>query len=178
MAEEQLKELREQLDEINSELLALLSQRADIVERIGQIKHTRGMTAFDPEREKQQLDRLAAENPGPFDDGTIRHLFKQIFQASLGLQEERRGLLVSRSRTGTDTVVTVRGMEIGGGKPFVVGGPCSVETPDQMEKVGKELQAQGILLMRGGAFKPRTSPYDFKGLGEPGLQLLKETRQK
>ncbi len=178
MTEDRLKELRGQLDEINSELLALLSQRADIVERIGHIKHSRGMVAFDPEREKQQLDRLVAENPGPFNDGTIRHLFKQIFQASLGLQEEQRRLLVSRSRTAVDTVVTVRGVDIGGGKPVVVGGPCSVETPEQMEKAGKELQAQGILLMRGGAFKPRTSPYDFQGLGESGLKLLKQTGQK
>ncbi|PWI58894.1 bifunctional 3-deoxy-7-phosphoheptulonate synthase/chorismate mutase [Sulfoacidibacillus thermotolerans] len=178
MAEDRLKELRNELDEINDELLALLSRRADIVQRIGQIKHARGMLTFDPEREKEQLDRLVAQNPGPFSDGAIRHLFKQIFQVSLGLQEEQRKLLVSRMRTQVDTVVTVKGVEIGGGKPVVVAGPCSVETPEQMEKVGAELQSQGIVIMRGGAFKPRTSPYDFQGLGEPGLRMLKQIGQK
>lgn len=178
MAEDRLRELRNELDEINDDLLSLLSKRADIVQRIGQIKQARGMLTFDPEREKEQLDHLVQQNPGPFSDGAIRHLFKQIFQVSLGLQEEQRKLLVSRSRTTVDTVVTVKGIEIGGGKPIVVAGPCSVETPEQMEKVGAELQAQGILVMRGGAFKPRTSPYDFQGLGEPGLRMLKQIGQK
>lgn len=178
MAEDRLKELRSELDEINGELLALFSRRADIVERIGQLKIARGIEAFDPEREKEMLDRLVAENPGPFSDATIRHLFKQIFQASLGLQEERRKLLVSRSRSATDTVVNVRGVNIGGGVPIVVAGPCSVETPEQMERVGQALQSQGISLMRGGAFKPRTSPYDFQGLGEQGLRMLKQTGQR
>lgn len=178
MAEDRMKELRAELDIINSDLLQLLSRRADVVERIGHIKHARGITMYDPEREKEQLERLVQENPGPFPDAAIRHLFKQIFQASLGLEEQQRKLLVSRARSTTDTVVNIRGIEVGGGKPVIVAGPCSVETPEQMEKVGAELRAQGITLVRGGAFKPRTSPYDFQGLGEPGLKLLKQTAQK
>ncbi|KYP81148.1 bifunctional 3-deoxy-7-phosphoheptulonate synthase/chorismate mutase [Ferroacidibacillus organovorans] len=178
MAEDRLKDLRSELDVINLELLQLLSKRADVVQRIGHLKQTRGVAIFDPEREKQQLDRLVEENPGPFPDSTIRHLFKQIFQASQGLQEEQRKLLVSRQRNHEDTVVTVRGIKIGGGVPIVVGGPCSVETDDQMEKIGQEMQVQGIQLVRGGAFKPRTSPYDFQGLGEKGLRMLRDTARK
>lgn len=178
MAEDRLQELRGELDEINQELLQLISRRADIVERIGHIKHARGVPGYDPEREKEQLDALVKENPGPFSDNTIRHLFKQIFQASLGLQEEQRRLLVSRSRTPESTVVSVKGIEIGGGKALIIAGPCSVETPEQMARVGAEMKRQGITVMRGGAFKPRTSPYDFQGLGEPGLKLLKQTAQE
>lgn len=178
VAEDRLKEMRAELDTINSELLQLLSKRADVVERIGHLKHARGVSMYDPEREKEQLEKLVAENPGPFPDAAIRHLFKQIFQASLGLEDQQRKLLVSRARTLVDTVVTVRGVEIGGGKPVVVAGPCSVETPEQMEKVGQLLSAQGITFMRGGAFKPRTSPYDFQGLGEPGLRMLKQTAKQ
>ncbi len=178
MTEDRLKELRGELDVINSELLVLLSKRADIVERIGHIKHARGISMYDPEREKEQLDRLVQENPGPFTDAAIRHLFKQIFTASLGLEEQQRKLLVSRARSNTDTVINIKGFEIGGGKPFIVAGPCSVETAEQMERVGNELASQGITVMRGGAFKPRTSPYDFQGLGEPGLKMLKSTAQK
>jgi 3-deoxy-7-phosphoheptulonate synthase/chorismate mutase len=178
MGEDRLKELRSELDRINSELLVLLNQRADVVERLGRLKHARGVPAFDPEREREQLDMLVRENQGPFADDVIRHLFKQIFQASLGLQEEKRRLLVSRARAAGDTIVNVRGTAIGGGRPVVVAGPCSVETPEQMERVGAHLREQGITLMRGGAFKPRTSPYDFQGLGEPGLRLLHQTARQ
>ena len=178
MAEDRIQELRLQLDTINSELLQALNRRAAIVQEIGELKQKAGMRLYDPEREKEQMEQLVQENTGPFSDATIRHLFKQIFQVSLGLEEEQRKLLVSRSHTNRDTVVKIKDLEIGNGKPIIVAGPCSVETQDQMEKVGAKLQAQGIQLMRGGAYKPRTSPYDFQGLGEPGLKMLKETGER
>lgn len=178
MAEDHIKELRLQLDGINSEILSALNRRAAIVQEIGEVKQKTGMRLYDPEREKEQMEQLVQENTGPFSDGTIRHLFKQIFQVSLGLEEEQKKLLVSRSHTKHDTVVKIKDLEIGNGKPIIVAGPCSVETEDQMEKVGLKLQSQGIRLMRGGAYKPRTSPYDFQGLGEPGLKMLKETGQR
>ncbi|UOF90243.1 bifunctional 3-deoxy-7-phosphoheptulonate synthase/chorismate mutase [Fodinisporobacter ferrooxydans] len=180
MSLEQLEKLRTQLDEINFDILRLLNARAGVVEEIGQVKRLQGIEAFDPEREKQMLDLLVKENPGPFDDNTIRYLFKQIFQASLGLQEEqeKKPLLVSRKRRQEDTVVTIGNVRFGGGAPVVVAGPCSVENERQMELVGQGLQQQGIQVMRGGAYKPRTSPYDFQGLGEEGLKLLRKTSDR
>jgi 3-deoxy-7-phosphoheptulonate synthase / chorismate mutase len=177
MSLDQLEQLRKRLDEINFELLRLLSARAQIVEEIGEVKRKHGLKAFDPIREKQMLDELTKENPGPFDDNTIRHLFKQIFQASVGLQEqqEKKPLLVSRKKQQEDTIVQIGSVQFGGGTPVVVAGPCSVENERQMELVGQGLQAQGIRVMRGGAYKPRTSPYDFQGLGEEGLKLLRST---
>lgn len=179
MSGDKLDELRNQLDSINVEILRLLSQRADLVQQIGELKKVKGTDRFDPIREKEMLDKLVQVNPGPFDDNTIRHLFKQIFQASLGLMEEKKKeLLVSRKRRGEDTVIEVKGVKIGGGQPVMVAGPCSVETRTQMDEVGKGLQEQGIVLLRGGAYKPRTSPYDFQGLGVRGLELLRETADK
>ena len=178
MAEDKLLELRRQLDTINSELLQSLNQRAAIVQEIGELKQKNGIRLYDPEREKEQLEQLVSENKGPFPDATIRHLFKQIFQVSLGLEEEQRKLIVSRSHKNGNTIVKIRDLEVGNGKPIIVAGPCSVETADQMEKVGAKLQTQGIQLMRGGAYKPRTSPYDFQGLGEHGLKMLKETGER
>ena len=175
MAKDTLQELRLQLDSINQQLLQLLSQRADIVQRVGKIKESQGVPFYDPEREKEQLDALVAENPGPFPDDTIRYLFKQIFKVSLGLEEEQRKLLVSRAHGSSGTVVTVKGISIGGGTPLIIAGPCSVETPEQMAKSGAEMRRQGVAVMRGGAYKPRTSPYDFQGLGESGLKLLAQT---
>lgn len=180
MSPDQLDELRRRLDAINMDLLRLLNQRAELVQQIGDVKKLKGTDRYDPIREKEMLDQLVAANPGPFDDDTVRHLFKQIFQASLGLMEEKkeRELLVSRKRRAEDTVIDLGAVRIGGGEPVVVAGPCSVETREQMNVIGQGLQDLGIVLLRGGAFKPRTSPYDFQGLGVRGLQLLRETADR
>lgn len=179
MNNERMTELREQLDEINIEILELLSRRAELVHEIGELKKLKGTDRFDPIREKEMLDKLVAANPGPFDDNTIRHLFKQIFQASLGLmEEEKKELLVSRKKKQENTIVEVKGIRIGGDKPVMIAGPCSVETPEQMDTAASGLLKEGIVLLRGGAYKPRTSPYDFQGLGEKGLELIRKTADK
>ncbi len=71
-----------------------------------------------------------------------------------------------------DTVVDVGGAKIGGGHFMMIAGPCSVETPSQITSVAKSVKASGAHMLRGGAFKPRTSPYAFQGLHERGLELL------
>lgn len=77
-----------------------------------------------------------------------------------------------------DSVVDVGGVKIGGKLVQVIAGPCSVETRDQVVGVARSVKMGGAHLMRGGAFKPRTSPYSFQGLGMPGLELLKEAREE
>ncbi len=77
-----------------------------------------------------------------------------------------------------DTVVTVGNTKIGGGNFALIAGPCSVETEDQIVSVAKDVKAAGANFLRGGAFKPRTSPYDFQGLKDRGLELLKTARQE
>ncbi len=84
--------------------------------------------------------------------------------------------LVSREFHPKDTVIEVRGKKIGGGHFALIAGPCSVETPDQVMQAARAVQAAGGTMMRGGAFKPRTSPYSFQGLGVDGLKLLAEAR--
>jgi 3-deoxy-7-phosphoheptulonate synthase/chorismate mutase len=176
MTEETVEQWREKLNGINHGILELLCERARIVQEIGLIKEKQGTPKFDPVREKDMLAELVAANKGPFDDKTIQHLFKQIFQASLALQESehKRHLLVSRKRQKEDTVVTVGAAAIGGAKPIMIAGPCSVESYEQVRTVARALKEAGITVMRGGAFKPRTSPYDFQGLGIEGLKILKE----
>lgn len=171
----ELDQLRRQMDEINIQLLELLSRRAKLAQMIGQVKKKQGINRFDPVRERDMLERITEINPGPFDDETIRHLFKQIFKASLDLQQKnhKKALLVSRKRHPEDTIVRVGDVPVGGGEKTVIAGPCSVESEEQVRKVAGALQKQGLQLLRGGAFKPRTSPYDFQGLGEEGLQILR-----
>ena len=77
-----------------------------------------------------------------------------------------------------DTVVTVGNAKIGGGHFAIIAGPCSVETPEQVIKVAKAVKAAGAGILRGGAFKPRTSPYSFQGMGPSGLALLEEAKKE
>ena len=77
-----------------------------------------------------------------------------------------------------DTIVQVGDVKIGGGNFCMIAGPCSVETEEQIVAVAKAVKASGANMLRGGAFKPRTSPYDFAGLKAEGLELLKIARQE
>lgn len=76
----------------------------------------------------------------------------------------------------TDTVVDVNGIQVGGDNFTVVAGPCSVESEEQIVDVAKAVQSAGAAMLRGGAFKPRTSPYSFQGMGVQGLKLLLEAK--
>jgi chorismate mutase/prephenate dehydratase len=87
----------------------------------------------------------------------------------------RRYPLVSRQSRAGDTVVEIGGVEIGGDRqPVLIAGPCSVESRDQIMASAKAVREAGGRMLRGGCFKPRTSPYDFQGLGFEGLHLLAE----
>ncbi|UTR11417.1 bifunctional 3-deoxy-7-phosphoheptulonate synthase/chorismate mutase [Evansella sp. LMS18] len=180
MGNEQLEELRNQLDKVNLQLMELINERASLVKEIGRVKSSQGLNRFDPVRERKMLDLIAEENQGPFETSTLQHLFKQIFKASLELQEDdhRKALLVSRKRHPEDTVVPIKNEKVGDGKQRLIAGPCSVEGYEQVEEVAKALKAEGVKFLRGGAFKPRTSPYDFQGLGEEGLQILRKAADK
>ena len=81
--------------------------------------------------------------------------------------------LASRTFKPEGTVVSVNGVAIGGPEVVVMAGPCSVETETQVYTIAKHVAGQGAKILRGGAFKPRTSPYVFQGLGEEGLRLLR-----
>jgi len=86
--------------------------------------------------------------------------------------------LASREFKPSRTVVRVRDVEIGGDRLPVVAGPCSVESEDQILETAKAVKEAGASILRGGAFKPRTSPYAFQGLGEEGLRLLAAARDE
>lgn len=77
-----------------------------------------------------------------------------------------------------DTVVDVNGVKMGGGHFAMIAGPCSVETHDQIIEVARAVKASGATMLRGGAFKPRTSPYDFQGLKADGIDLLLEAKRE
>ena len=82
--------------------------------------------------------------------------------------------MVSRNFHPENTVIDVAGVKIGGKKIAVMAGPCSVESIDQLREAARAVKAGGAEFLRGGAFKPRTSPYDFQGLAEDGLKMLRQ----
>ena len=86
--------------------------------------------------------------------------------------------LVNRAFHPDDTIVDVSGVKVGGGHLALIAGPCSVESEEQVIEIAKAVKASGANMLRGGAFKPRTSPYSFQGLGLEGLEILCAAREE
>lgn len=109
--------------------------------------------------------------------GDERKFAAEMFESLPGVEQALRVLkpyrIVAREWRAQDTVIDVRGVPIGGTTIQVIGGPCSVETQEQMDSAAAGVAGAGCRLMRGGAFKPRTNPYTFQGLGVDGLKMLR-----
>ena len=86
--------------------------------------------------------------------------------------------LVSREFHPDDTIVSIGGVQVGGTRLAIIAGPCAVESLEQTVTIAREVKARGAHLLRGGAYKPRTSPYAFQGLGEEGLKILAAAREE
>ena len=86
--------------------------------------------------------------------------------------------LVSRQFQPEDTVVNINGVQLGGERFTVIAGPCAIESVEQVVSCAKAVKEAGGALLRGGAYKPRTSPYSFQGMGEEGLKILREARRQ
>lgn len=175
MRQHDLEELRSQVTELNVKILELINDRTAVVQEIGKVKEKQGVNRYDPVREREMLDFLKDANKGPIPNGILEQVFKGIFMSALEIQEDeqKKALLVSRKRKAEDTIVDINGEKIGNGTPSFVFGPCAVESYEQVLAVAESIKAKGLTMMRGGAYKPRTSPYDFQGLGLEGLKILK-----
>ena len=85
--------------------------------------------------------------------------------------------LVSREFKPEDTIITVGDISVGNGHFVIIAGPCAIESEDQALTIAEQVKKAGARIFRGGAFKPRTSPYSFQGLGEEGLKILSRVRK-
>ncbi len=108
--------------------------------------------------------------------GVSDEVFKIIPGVSKVISVLKDYKLASREFHPEDTVIKVGGIEIGGSELTIIAGPCSVESSEQLLRTAEFIREKGSRVLRGGAFKPRTSPYSFLGLGFKGLQILKEVR--
>lgn len=180
MSHQELESLRSKIDGLNLDILRLINERAEIVNEIGKIKEKQGVNRYDPLRERHMLNLIKEHNNGPLNQETVDYIFKQIFKTSLKQleSEKKKVLLVSRKEKAEDTVVNINGELVGTGSTSFVFGPCSVESYEQVAAVAASIKAKGLKLIRGGAYKPRTSPYDFQGLGLDGLKILKRVSEE
>lgn len=151
-----------------------------------------------PHTSKEQIDQVIREveilgyTPAPIhgatqtvvaaigDERTHANLesLTALPQVESVLRVQKRYKLASRESHPANTLVDVAGLEIGGSKFCLMAGPCSVESEDQLLATAESVKAAGATILRGGAYKPRTSPYEFQGLGREGLRLLALAREK
>jgi 3-deoxy-7-phosphoheptulonate synthase len=198
-----LQQARQQLDDIDQRLIDALAERQHVIDDIAELKSDGSHPTRDPEREQEVVDRLQhrAEDAG-LSPSLVTALYEQIFDHSVRRQErrieegrqpegeekreaasgpvpldtktDRPYRLAARDHHPEDTVIRVGSAAIGGPAPVLIAGPCSVETQEQTFACAETVQRAGGHLLRGGCFKPRTSPHSFQGLGHEGLDVLVE----
>ncbi|HET7060718.1 MAG TPA: 3-deoxy-7-phosphoheptulonate synthase [Nitrosospira sp.] len=114
--------------------------------------------------------------------GDEQKLDPEMFDALAGVEYSmhvvKQYKIVSRESHKHDSIINIGETQIGGNQVQVIGGPCSVETQEQMDLAAEQVSGAGCTLMRGGAFKPRTSPYTFQGNGEEGLKMFRRAADK
>lgn len=130
-----------------------------------------GLDVYESEGENSQIIGLIGDT-SKVDIGLINTL--DIVERVTRVQEPYKN--ANRKFHPQDTVIDVGGHKFGGGQLQIIAGPCSVESEAQIIEVANAVKAAGATLLRGGAFKPRTSPYAFQGLGQEGLRLLKKAK--
>jgi 3-deoxy-7-phosphoheptulonate synthase len=113
-------------------------------------------------------------NTGPVDDSGL--LVMEGVKETVRVTKQYK--LVSRETHPQPTTITVGDIKIGEGKPVIMAGPCAVESEEQALTIARLVKQSGATVFRGGAFKPRTSPYSFQGLGEAGLKILARVRDE
>ncbi len=164
------------MSRVNAEIMEGLNAYFQVARDIGAAKDALGLPHYDASRESAMLDELLSTNPGPMPDDLLRRIFNEIFRSSVDVMDRagQTRMRVSRVAGGPGRTVMVGNVRLGGGAPpEIIAGPCAVEGEDMLEATAARLAGHGVRLLRGGAFKPRTSPYSFQGLGAPGLSMLR-----
>lgn len=170
----ELFDLRKEIDDINFALLELLNKRTELVKEVARKKDESSAEYFDIERQEQILEAVLKKNQGPLPSALVKDIFHSILGASLtfmGISSERELLVQMES---TKAFSNIRDLfSLGEDEPVIIAGPCSIEKEEYLESVAMLLKKKGLHFIRGGAYKPRTSPYEFQGLRKEGLEILK-----
>jgi len=145
-------------------------------ERIQEIVHfieKRGLQAH----VSRGIDRTVIGIIGKFEP-TLAEQLRQMKGIENVVRISKSYKLASRDFHPDDTIIDIKGVQIGGDELIVMGGPCAVESPQQIDEIARIVKAAGGQVLRGGAFKPRTGPYSFQGIGVEGLEMMAEAGRK
>lgn len=155
-------------------MLIVMDKQATVeqVDRVVQVIESRGYTAR-PIPGGNRVSIGILNNEGPVDAA----LFVGLPGVKEAIAVTRPYKLVSREVKPQDTVIDVGGVSIGNGHLTIMAGPCALESETQAMTIAEKVKAAGAHIFRGGAYKPRTSPYTFQGLGEEGLKILAKIRE-
>lgn len=148
---------------------ATAKQIADVIHRI----EGDGYRAHLSEGEERTIIGIVGESPTPLREDN----YASMMGVDKALRVTEQYKLASRAFHPKDTMIPLNGSQMGGEKILVIAGPCSVESRDQIIESACAVKEAGATALRGGAFKPRTSPYSFQGHGEKGLQWMAEARE-
>lgn len=134
---------------------------------------SRGLRAHLSQGEERTIIGLVGDKNAIMEDNLLR-----MSGVERVMPVSRPFKLASRDFHPEDTIITVNGRQIGTNQVVVMAGPCAVESREQFMTIARSVKESGAHFLRGGAFKPRTSPYSFQGLGEEGLQIMAEAREE
>ncbi|WP_152394730.1 3-deoxy-7-phosphoheptulonate synthase [Paenibacillus guangzhouensis] len=123
------------------------------------------------------VDRTVIGIIGQFEPKLAEHL-RQMKDVENVIKISKSYKLASRDFHPDDTIIEIKGVKIGGNNLTIMGGPCAVESPEQIDEIARLVKLAGGQVLRGGAFKPRTGPYSFQGIGVEGLVMMAEAGKK
>jgi 3-deoxy-7-phosphoheptulonate synthase/chorismate mutase len=166
-----LDEYRAQVAEVDRRILRLLETRTELAARIRQVKFDLGLPLYAADRKAEHIAELVDASDPPLSRRAVERVFGAIHDETLGMMQS--GFRDEPVLADLERVVRVGDEIFGGPNKFWIAGPCAVESLGQISSTARELSRIGVRVLRGGAFKPRTRPSSFQGLGLEGLRMLR-----
>lgn len=160
---EKINKIRSKIDKIDERIAASLADRLKLAEEIVSIKKSLGIEVYDPDREDEIVERLAEKTS--FVQNYPNKIYREIFK-------------ISKDKARSEAIKNASLKELLRLRPILIAGPCAVESAEQVDKIAEYVAERGIRILRGGAYKPRTSPKCFQGVGKVGLRYLRESADK
>lgn len=159
---DEINNLRLGINSIDKEIINLLVSRKSLSDKIIKIKKSQNLSVYDKQRELEIISSLTSEFGDILNPSLIEKILREILFYS-------KSNYYKLNNSSPDDLLTIIDK-----LPILIAGPCTVESEEQLTLIAEHLNKNGVKLLRGGAFKPRTSPFSFQGLEDDGLKMMKE----
>jgi 3-deoxy-7-phosphoheptulonate synthase len=171
-----LEQTRKMIDQVDKEIVKLINKRARLALNAAEFKNKEKSDIYVPSREKKVLNNVISSKSF-LPEESLKNIYTEIITACRDIQKPVK--LSYREFKKENTIIKVsKNVEIGGKKVHVMAGPCAIESKEIISNIAKIVKNAGATVLRGGAYKPRSSPYAFQGLGEKGLKYIKDVSNK